>query len=79
MLPTRTASAFHAAVHDLKVARLARAAARVEELLTAQSVTPLTIAMPNKTPKPAETVRPQTKQQIWNWKPPAFEQHPLGQ
>jgi hypothetical protein len=26
MLPTRAASAFHAAVHDLRVARLARAA-----------------------------------------------------
>ena len=33
MLPTRAASAFHAAVHDAKIARLARAAKKTEALL----------------------------------------------
>ena len=33
MLPTRAASGFHAAVRELKVARLERAAKKVEDLL----------------------------------------------
>jgi hypothetical protein len=47
MLPTRTASAFHAAVHDLKVQRLARAAAKVDALLGKGRVT---LQMPLATP-----------------------------
>ena len=37
MLPTRAASAFHAAVHDVKVARLAQAAQRAKVSLGANS------------------------------------------
>ena len=69
MLPTRAASAFHAAVHDLKVERLTRAArsaarellaAREERMLANQQrFTPnITFAMPES----SSALRPATTQ-----------------
>lgn len=75
MLPTRTASAFHAAVRDLRVARLAKAA-----LARSQQVE---IAMPQGIAWPASAAEssikmPQLHKKPIVMAPPASPQRTLG-
>ena len=65
MLPTRTASAFHAAVHDLKVQRLARAAARrLAEKPIFQKTTEPTMHLQRAATPGAPKVTPNAFQQL---------------
>ena len=62
MLPTRAASAFHAAVHDLKVARLARVAKARAPGASASFSSNINIVMPKEVPTNVATAARQYTQ-----------------
>ena len=85
MMPTRAASAFHAAVHDLRVARLAQAAKRQVDTNTTKEMMSdakafasnrlgsMTITMPKATRPPVGLIHSTNKHQRWERAQTAFD------